>query len=210
MLRRLLVLVVVALTTVIVSDASAHAACRCKDLSLPQQVNNAGAVFSGTLTMASGPTTSGDRQTMSYDVKVDRVYKGDIKSPRVTVKSDASEAACGLTGMTADTRYLFFVRVSDADLFANSCGGTGPGEERAHAEDRGPARPGVDAEPTDARGGDVHARRRRGARHAHPAGRTRRRDGARRPARPDGVRCPGPLTRRQDLEVLGRRRLVAG
>lgn len=126
MLRRLLVLVVVALTTVIVSDASAHAACRCKDLSLPQQVNNAGAVFSGTLTMASGPTTSGDRQTMSYDVKVDRVYKGDIKSPRVTVKSDASEAACGLTGMTADTRYLFFVRVSDADLFANSCGGTGP------------------------------------------------------------------------------------
>jgi hypothetical protein len=129
MLRRLLVLVVVALTTVIVSDASAHAACRCKDLSLPQQVNNAGAVFSGTLTMASGPTTSGDRQTMSYDVKVDRVYKGDITSPRVTVKSDASEAACGLTGMTADTRYLFFVRVSEADaadLFANSCGGTGP------------------------------------------------------------------------------------
>ena len=129
MLRRLLVLVVVALTTVIVSDASAHAACRCKDLTLPQQVNNAGAVFSGTLTMASGPTTSGDRQTMSYDVKVDRVYKGDITSPRVTVKSDASEAACGLTGMTADTRYLFFVRVSEADaadLFANSCGGTGP------------------------------------------------------------------------------------
>ena len=129
MLRRLLVLVVLALTTVVVSDASAHAACRCKDLSLPQQVNNAGAVFSGTLTMASGPTTSGDRQTMSYDVKVDRVYKGDITSPRVTVKSDASEAACGLTGMTADTRYLFFVRVSEADaadLFANSCGGTGP------------------------------------------------------------------------------------
>jgi hypothetical protein len=129
MLRRLLVLVVVALTTVVVSDASAHAACRCKDLSLPQQVNKAGAVFSGTLTMASGPTTSGDRQTMSYDVKVDRAYKGDITSPRVTVKSDASEAACGLTGMTADTRYLFFVRVSDldaADLFANSCGGTGP------------------------------------------------------------------------------------
>jgi hypothetical protein len=129
MLRRLLVLVVVALTTVIVSDASAHAACRCKDLSLPQQVNNAGAVFSGTLTMASGPTTTGDRQTMSYDVKVDRVYKGDITSPRVTVKSDASEAACGPTGMTADTRYLFFVRVSEADaadLFANSCGGTGP------------------------------------------------------------------------------------
>ena len=126
MVRRFLVLVVVVLTTVVVIDAPAQAVCRCKDLSLPQKVNNAGAIFSGTLTMASGPTTTGNRQTMSYDVKVDRVYKGDITSPRVTVKSDASEASCGLTGMTADTRYLFFARVADADLFANSCGGTGP------------------------------------------------------------------------------------
>ena len=126
MVRRFLVLVVVVLTTVVVIDAPAQAVCRCQDLSLPQKVNNAGAIFSGTLTMASGPTTTGNRQTMSYDVKVDRVYKGDITSPRVTVKSDASEASCGLTGMTADTRYLFFARVADADLFANSCGGTGP------------------------------------------------------------------------------------
>jgi hypothetical protein len=128
MVRRFLVLVVVVLTTVVVIDAPAQAVCRCKDLSLPQKVNNAGAIFSGTLTMASGPTTTGDRQTMSYDVKVDRFYKGDFESPRVTVKSDASEASCGLTGMTADTRYLFFARVSDSspNLFANSCGGTGP------------------------------------------------------------------------------------
>ncbi len=127
MVRRFLVLVVVVLTTVVVIDAPAHAVCRCKDLSLPQKVNNAGAIFSGTLTMASGPTTTGNRQTMSYDVKVDRVYKGDdLTSPRATVKSDASEAACGLTGMTADTRYLFFVRKADPNLIANSCGGTGP------------------------------------------------------------------------------------
>ena len=63
---------------------------------------------------------------MSYDVKVDRVYKGGITSPRVTVKSDASASACGLTGMTADNRYLFFVRAADANLLANSCGGTAP------------------------------------------------------------------------------------
>jgi hypothetical protein len=105
-----------------------HAACSCQRPPVAQQVEDADGVFSGTVSMASGPTTSGKRQIMSYDVKVDRVYKGDITSPRVTVKSDASEAACGLTGMTADTRYLFFVRVSEvdaADLFANSCGGTG-------------------------------------------------------------------------------------
>jgi hypothetical protein len=83
-------------------------------------------VFSGTVTMASGPTTSGKRQIMSYDVKVDRVYKGAIKSPQVTVKSDAGPSTCGLTGITADTRYLFFARANDVNLLANKCGGTGP------------------------------------------------------------------------------------
>ena len=125
LIRRTLVLLIVGLTTVVVTEAPAHA-CRCKDLTLPQEVNNASGVFSGTVTMASGPTTSGKRQMMSYDVKVDRVYKGDISSPQVTVKSDASEAACGLTGITADNRYLFFVRANGSNLLANSCGGTGP------------------------------------------------------------------------------------
>jgi len=124
-LRRLLVVLLVGLTTVVVTEAPAHA-CRCKDLSLPQEVNGADALFSGTVTMASGPTTMGKRQIMSYDVKVDRVYKGDISSPSVTVKSDSSAAACGLTGMTADDRYLFFVRSAGANLLANSCSGTGP------------------------------------------------------------------------------------
>ena len=159
------------------------------------------AVFSGTLTMASGPTTSGDRQTMSYDVKVDRVYKGDINSPRVTVKSDASEAACGLTGMTADTRYLFFVRVSDADLFANSCGGTGPAKSARTQKIVALLGPGSTPNPPTPEEATFTPVADAEPAHADPAGRARRRDGARRPARPDGVRCPGPLTRRQDLEV---------
>src|SRR6478752_6159568 len=127
-MRRLLVILILGLTTVVLTDAPAHA-CKCQQLTVAEQVSAADHVLSGTIAMASGPTTSGKRQMMSYDVKVDRVYKGGLNSPRVTVKSDASEAACGLTGMTADTRYLFFVRVSEADaadLFANSCGGTGP------------------------------------------------------------------------------------
>jgi hypothetical protein len=125
LLRRVLVLLVVGLTTVVVADAPAHAACTCERPPLAQQVNEADGVFSGTVTMASGPTTSGKRQIMSYDVKVDRVYKGDISSPSVTVKSDADPARCGLSGMTADTRYLFFVRANEANLLANKCGGTG-------------------------------------------------------------------------------------
>ncbi len=130
-MRRLPVVLLLGLMTglmlVVVGQANAQAAaCTCKQDGLPKKVNKATGVFSGTVTMASGPTSTGKRQTMSYDVKVDRVYKGDITSPTVTVKSDADEEACGLTGMTADNRYLFFVRANGANLLANSCGGTGP------------------------------------------------------------------------------------
>jgi hypothetical protein len=126
LVRRVLVLLVAGLTTVVVADAPAHAACTCERPPLAQQVNEADGVFSGTVTMASGPTTSGKRQMMSYDVKVDRVYKGDIRSPSVTVKSNADPSKCGLTGMTADTRYLFFVRANEPNLLADKCSGTGP------------------------------------------------------------------------------------
>jgi hypothetical protein len=127
-MRRLLVVLLLGLMTVVVVDGSAHAACTCEKLSLPQKVNKATGIFSGVLTMASGPTNTGKRQTMSYDVKVDVVYKGEDTSPTVTVRSDADPSACGLTGMTADNRYLFFVRASGANstMLANSCGGTGP------------------------------------------------------------------------------------
>jgi hypothetical protein len=126
LLQRVLVLLVLAITTVVIADAPAQAACTCQRPPLAQQVNQADGVFSGTVTMASGPTTSGKRQIMSYDVKVDRVYKGDITSPSVTVKSDADPSKCGLAGLTADTRYLFFVRSNEPNLLANKCGGTGP------------------------------------------------------------------------------------
>jgi hypothetical protein len=126
LLQRALVLLVVGLTTVVVADAPAHAACSCERPPLAQQVNEADGVFSGTVTMASGPTTSGKRQIMSYDVKVDRVYKGDISSPSVTVKSNADPTKCGLSIMTAGARYLFFVRANEANLLADKCSGTGP------------------------------------------------------------------------------------
>lgn len=127
LLQRLLALLVVGFALTVVTEAPAHAACTCQRPPLEQQVQEADGVFSGTVTMASGPTTSGKRQIMSYDVKVDRVYKGDITSMTATVKSDADPSRCGLTGMTADTRYLFFVRANDdGQLFANRCGGTGP------------------------------------------------------------------------------------
>jgi Tissue inhibitor of metalloproteinase len=126
-LRHALAVLVVGLTLTVVTEAPAHAACTCQRPSVAQQVENADAVFSGTVTMASGPTTSGKRQVMSYDIKVDRVYKGDVNSTTVTVKSNADPTRCGVTGMTAGTRYLFFVRANEeGKLLADRCGGTGP------------------------------------------------------------------------------------
>jgi hypothetical protein len=122
---RLLVLLLVGLTTVVLTSAAAQA-CTCKNLTLAQKVKRADGVFSGTVTMASGPTTVRKRQVMSYDVKVDRVYKGDVSTQRVTVKSDADASACGLANLSPDNRYLFFVRANGANLLASSCGGTGP------------------------------------------------------------------------------------
>jgi hypothetical protein len=63
---------------------------------------------------------------MSYDVRVDHVYKGDITSQTVTVKSNADPSKCGLRTMTAETRYLFFVRANPPNLLADKCSGTGP------------------------------------------------------------------------------------
>ncbi len=127
--RRLLTALVVGLVGLalsVVVEAPAHAACTCQRPPVTQQVEKADAVFSGTVTMASGPTTSGKRQMMSYDIKVDRVYKGDITSQTATVKSNADPTQCGLSGITADTRYLFFARANDdGQLLADRCSGTG-------------------------------------------------------------------------------------
>ena len=128
LLRRVLVLLVAGVATVVVTQGPSHGACECKQkLSLEQKVNQASDVFSGTVTMASGPTTNGKTQKMSYDVKVDRVYKGDqSNSPRVTVKAYVTADECALSNLVADNRYLFFVQANGANLLATRCGGTQP------------------------------------------------------------------------------------
>src|SRR3954452_13440448 len=128
LVRRVLVLLVVAAATVVVTQGPSHGACSCKrDLTLEQKVNRATDVFSGTVTMASGPTTNGKIQKMSYDVKVDRVYKGEASdSPRVTVKAYVTADECALSDLAADNRYLFFVEAHGSSLLATRCGGTQP------------------------------------------------------------------------------------
>ena len=74
----------------------------------------------------SGTGKQSPGRTVRYAVEVDRVYKGDITTSTVTVKSPKSAAACGLGALATDSRYLFFVTADGANLRADSCGGTAP------------------------------------------------------------------------------------
>jgi hypothetical protein len=149
-LGRALTLVVLGLALVVVGEAPAHAACTCQRPSVAKQVERADGVFSGTVSMASGPTTSGKRQVMSYDVKVDRVYKGDISTTTVTVKSDADPTRCGLSDMSAGNRYLFFVRTNDESVFvADKCGGTGPAKSSKTEKVKAILGPGTNPTPPE-------------------------------------------------------------
>ncbi len=89
--RRLLVVLLLGLMTVVVVEGSAHAACTCKQLSLPQKVNKATGVFSGTLSMASGPTTIG--QAADHVVR----REGRPASTRATRRSPRRPSPCGPT-----------------------------------------------------------------------------------------------------------------
>lgn len=110
---------------VVVSQAPAHA-CSCVTASTQTHTKDAQAIFTGTITdVTSKRKTDGQRgATTTYDVDVERVYKGAISTDTVVVTSDKAPGTCGLGELPADKRYVFFVRVDNSELNANSCGGT--------------------------------------------------------------------------------------
>jgi hypothetical protein len=76
-------------------------------------------VFVGTVTHAH---TSGGTKT--YDVEVDRVYKGDIKTPTVQITVDTSGNTCGLDSLSTGRDYVFFTHMSGSGLTTKGCYGT--------------------------------------------------------------------------------------
>jgi len=121
--RRLLAALLLAGCAVVLGQLPAHA-CSCVTAGTQTQTKHADDVFSGKITHVKGSRGSG--ATMTYDVDVERVYKGDVKTATVKVISDRSGSSCGLGQLPAHRRYVFFT--TDAgqgqDLAADTCGGT--------------------------------------------------------------------------------------
>jgi hypothetical protein len=119
---RLLVALLLACPVVVVSQATAHAACSCTPRGVEQSADRADAVFRGTLVDQSTGSGAGGRKQTTYDVAADHLYKGDISAASVEVVSPGGD--CGLGELTPDKRYMFFVEDNGSTLTTDRCNGT--------------------------------------------------------------------------------------
>jgi hypothetical protein len=124
---RFLAALVLAGVVVVVGGLPAHA-CSCVATSTQDDVKAADDVFTGTVADVAR-SGSARRGTVTYDVAVERVYKGAVRSDRVSVTTSRAASLCGLGDLRADHRYVFLARTSGSELTIRSCGSTGP----AHA-----------------------------------------------------------------------------
>ena len=104
-MRRLMVLVLLALGWVAVSPVAAHA-CETPAPPRVKQLRQATAVFTGTVSQVSADPSDAGMTTL-YVVSVERVYKGETVNSEVTVTSPTTRAKCGLSGVKEGKRYLF-------------------------------------------------------------------------------------------------------
>jgi hypothetical protein len=116
--RRALLALAVCLGLLVLTPSPSWA-CSCAVSAPRQQVQAAGTVAAGTVDW-----TATDGQTRSYQVSVDRVYKGAAaRTEKLT--TSASEASCGLGDLATGTRYLFFIDgVHPGAMRVGLCGGT--------------------------------------------------------------------------------------
>jgi hypothetical protein len=118
-MRRLLVALLLALSGVVLTQLPAHA-CSCVVSGTPTQIKNATTVLLGQVVSSSRTGKS-----LTYVVQVERVYKG-VASTSVTLRSPSTRAACGVTNLVADRRYVIFGTQQGDVVEVNSCGGTSP------------------------------------------------------------------------------------
>lgn len=132
-LRRLLAALLIAAAGVVVTQVPAHA-CKCVSTSVRQDADRADAVFRGTLESV-GTARSDGRRVTSYRVTADRLYKGDLATPRVVVTS--AQNSCGLQELPTDESYVWFVVEKGGELTSDQCRGTAPAtDERVQKVER--------------------------------------------------------------------------
>ena len=117
---------VLACSGLVLAQVPAHA-CKCVSSDAQRDVKRADDVFTGLLRGATSEVVD-RRKVTTYRIEVETVYKGNVSAR--TVKVTSRETSCGLGGLPADRRYVWFVTASGGDLSADQCGGTGPASDR--------------------------------------------------------------------------------
>lgn len=85
----------------------------------------ASAVFTGTVTDVRRTPERGARPaTATYDVRVDRVYKGSVRTETVQVASARTSKTCRRLGLSPQREYVFFVAAEASAFRADTCSGT--------------------------------------------------------------------------------------
>ena len=143
--RRLLAAAALAGCTVVVAASPAQA-------DLQADTKRARAVFTGTVTDAS--QARGERPaSATYDVRVERVYKGNVSAETVQVASSRTSRDCRRLDLATDRDYLFFAATDASAFTADTCSGTQPASARlvGRVEQMlGQGRPPVPARPEQA------------------------------------------------------------
>jgi hypothetical protein len=121
---RFLAALLLAGVVVVVGGLPAHA-CSCLSTSTQDDVKSASDVFTGTITDVARSGTA-RRGTVTYDVAVQRVYKGAVRSDEASVTTARAANLCGLGDLRAGRRYVFFAKPSGNALAIESCSSTGP------------------------------------------------------------------------------------
>ena len=116
---------------VVLGQLPAHA-CTCANETTQAHAKQADDVFIGTVrTVTSERKPDGQRgAAITYDIDVDRVFKGSVRTETVQLVSDKSTSTCGLGELPEGESYVFFARTVNDELTANSCGGTGRATEK--------------------------------------------------------------------------------
>ena len=76
------------------------------------------------MSWSTRPAPSGGNSSdfATYQIEADTLYKGDVRTSTVEVRSRNDD--CALGDLKADQRYVFFVTEQGSELRADQCGGT--------------------------------------------------------------------------------------
>jgi len=124
--RALLPLLAGLLLAVLGPLAGSPASAASASSQLADQARRADAVFSGTVTHVATSRKSGGQRgaNTTYDVDVQRVYKGHVHNQSVQVVSDASKRSCRLGALDSGRDYVFFATENGSTLTTDGCSGT--------------------------------------------------------------------------------------